>query len=82
MYYSINNGGHSRQSESVSTVNGTELGLQEWRYAAPSYDMAYIPPELPKLPRRCRKRRRFSIWHALDYEGGGGIITARRNDLP
>ena len=46
-----------------STVNGTELGAQEWR------DILFLryglePPDLPNYCNGCEAR--FSISHALD----------------
>ena len=60
-----------------STVNGTELGAQEWR------DVSFLryglePPDLPKYCDGCNAR--FSICHALDYKRGG-LVMARHNEL-
>ena len=46
-----------------STVNGTELGAQEWRDAA-LLRYGLNPPELPKNCNGCNAR--FSIFHTLD----------------
>ena len=60
-----------------STVNGTELGAQEWRDAAfLRYDLE--PPDLPKHCDGCNAK--FSICHALDCKRGG-LVTARHNEL-
>ena len=60
-----------------STVNGTELGAQEWRDAA---FLRYIleSPDLSKNYDGCNAR--FSICHALDCKRGG-LVTARHNEL-
>ena len=60
-----------------STVNGTELGGQEWRDA---HFLRYVlePPDLPKYCDRCQAQ--FSISHALDCKKGG-FVTARHNKL-
>ena len=60
-----------------STVNGMELGAQEWR------DDLFLrygiePPDLPKYCDGCEAR--FSISHALDCKKGG-LVTARHNKL-
>ena len=60
-----------------STVNGTELGDQEW------YDALFLrygldPPDLPTYCDGCQAK--FSISHALDCKKGG-LITARHNEL-
>ena len=60
-----------------STVNGTDLGAQEWQ------DVAFLryglePPDLPKYCDGCNAR--FSICHALDCKRGG-LIIARHNKL-
>ena len=60
-----------------STVNGMELGAQEWQDAA----FLRYSLELPDLPKNydgCNAR--FSICHALDYKRGG-VVTACHNDL-
>ena len=60
-----------------STVNGTELGAQEWR------DSAFLcyGLEPPDLPKHCDGfNAKFSICHALDCKRGG-LITARHNEL-
>ena len=60
-----------------STVNGTELGAQEWRDAA-FLRYGLEPPDLPKHCDGCNAR--FSICHALDCKRGG-LVTARHNEL-
>ena len=60
-----------------STVNGTELGAQEWRDAA-FLRYGLEPPDLPKHCNGCNTK--FSICHALDCKRGG-LVTARRNEL-
>ena len=60
-----------------STVNGTGLGAQEWRDAA-FLHYGLEPPDLPKHFDGCNAR--FSICHAL-YCKGGGLVTARHNEL-
>ena len=61
----------------TSTVNGTELGAQEWRN---SLFLRYglDPPDLPKYWDGCKAQ--FSISHALDCINGG-LITVRHNEL-
>ena len=60
-----------------STVNGTELGAQEWRDAHfPRYGLE--PPDLPKYCDRCQAR--FSISHALDCKKCG-LFTVHHNEL-
>ena len=61
----------------LSTVNGTDLGAQEWR------DDTFLryglePPDLPKYCDGCNTR--FSICQALDYKRGG-LVMARHNEL-
>ena len=60
-----------------STVNGTDLGAQEWR---DSLFMRYglEPPDLPTYCDGCNAK--FRICHALDYKRGG-LVTARHNEL-
>ena len=58
-----------------STVNGTELGAQEW------CDALFLcyglePPNLPKYCDGCQVR--FSISHALDCKKGG-LVAASPN---
>ena len=60
-----------------STLNGTELGAQEWRNALFQW-YCLEPPYLPTHCDGCQAK--FSISHALDYKNGG-LITARHNDL-
>ena len=60
-----------------STVNGTDLGDQEWR------DFLFLryglePPDLPMYYDGCQAK--FSISHALDCKKGGHV-TARHNEL-
>ena len=60
-----------------STVNGTELGAQEWReYLFLRYGID--PPDLPCHCDGCGAA--FSIYHALDCKKGG-LITACHNKL-
>ena len=59
------------------TVNGTELGAQEWRDAA-FLRYGLEPPDLPKHCDDCNAR--FSICQALDCKRGG-LVTARHNEL-
>ena len=60
-----------------STVNGTELGSQEWRDA---FFLRYglEPPDLPKYYDGCEAQ--FSISHDLDCKKGG-LVTAHHNEL-
>ena len=60
-----------------STVNGTELGAQDWRDAA-FLRYGLDPPDLPKHRDGCNAK--FSICHALDCKRGG-LFTARNNEL-
>ena len=60
-----------------STVNGTELGDQEWRGAI-YLRYGLEPPDIPTYCERCQSK--FSISHALDCKKGG-LITARHNEL-
>ena len=60
-----------------STVNGTEMGAQEWR------DSLFLryglePPDLPTHCDGCQSK--FYISHALDRKKGG-LVTARHNEL-
>ena len=60
-----------------STVNGTELGAQEWRDAA-FLRYGLDPPDPPK---HCDGgNAKSSICHALDCKRGG-LVTARHNEL-
>ena len=60
-----------------STVNGTELGVQEWRDSLfQRYGLE--PPELPHYCNVCNST--FSICHALDCNKGG-LVTARHNKI-
>ena len=60
-----------------STVNGTELGPQEWRDAL----FLRYGLEPPGLPKYCdRYQARLSISHALECKKGG-LVTARHNKL-
>ena len=61
----------------LSTVNGTELGAQEWRDAL-FLRYGLEPPDLPTHCDGCEAR--FTISHALDYKKGG-LVTARHNEL-
>ena len=60
-----------------STVNGTDLGAQEWRDAL---FMRYglDTPDLPTYCDGCQAK--FSISHALDCKKGG-LVMARHNEL-
>ena len=60
-----------------STVNGTDLGAQEWRDAA-FLRYGLEPPDLPKHCDGCNDK--FLICHALDCKRGG-LVTARHNEL-
>ena len=60
-----------------STVNGTDLGTQEWRNALFLW-YGLEPPDLPKYCDVCQAR--FSISHALDCKKVG-LVTARHNEL-
>ena len=60
-----------------STVNGTELGAQEWRDAA-FLRYGLEPPDLPKNCDDCNTC--FSICHALTCKRGS-LVTARHNEL-
>ena len=60
-----------------STVNGTDLGSQEWRDAL-FLRYGLDPPDLPKYCDGCQVR--FSISHALDCKKGG-LVTACHNEL-
>ena len=61
----------------LSTVNGTEMGAQEW---TDSLFLRYglDPPDLPHYCEGCNTN--FSICHALDCKRGR-LITARNNEL-
>ena len=61
----------------LSTVYGTEMGVQEWR------DTLFLryglePPDLPTHYIGCQAK--FSISHALDCKTGG-LVTERHNEL-
>ena len=61
----------------TSTVNGTELGAQEW------CDTLFLryglePPDLPTHYDGCKVK--FLISHALDCKKGS-LVTARHNEL-
>ena len=60
-----------------STVNGTEMGPQEWRDAL-FLQYGLDPPDLPTHCDGCQAK--FSISHALDCKKGG-LVTARHNEL-
>ena len=60
-----------------STVNGTEVGAQEWQDAA-FLRYSLDPPDLPKYCYGCNAR--FSICHALNCKRGG-LVTALHNEL-
>ena len=60
-----------------STVNGTDLGAQEWR------DSLFVRYGLEPLdlPTYCDGRNtKFTICHSLDCKRGG-LVTARHNEL-
>ena len=60
-----------------STVNGTELGAQEWRDAL----FLQYGLETPDLPHYCNGHNAtFSIFHAPDYELGG-LVRTRYNEI-
>ena len=59
------------------TVNGTELGPQEWRDAL-FLRYGLEPPELTKYCDGCQAL--FLISHALDCKKGG-LVTARHNEF-
>ena len=61
----------------LSTVNGTELGAQEWRDAL-FLRYGLDPPDLPTHCDGCQAK--FSISHTLDFQKGG-LVTARHNEL-
>ena len=60
-----------------STVNGTELGAQEWCDAL-FLRYGLEPPDLPRYCDGCETR--FTISHAHDCKKGG-LVTARHNEL-
>ena len=60
-----------------STVNGTDLGGQEWRDALFLGD-GIDPPDLPTYCYGCQAK--FSISHSLDCKNGG-LVTERHNDI-
>ena len=60
-----------------STVNGTELGAQEWRDAL-FLRYGLEPPDLPTHFDGCEER--FTISHALDCKKGG-LVIVRHNEL-
>ena len=60
-----------------STVNGTELGAQEWCNAL-ILRYGLDPPDLPKYCDRCQAL--FSISHALDFKKDR-LVTMRHNEL-
>ena len=60
-----------------STVNGIELGAQEWRDTLFLQHGLY-PPDLPTHCDGCQAK--FSISHILDCKKGG-LVTARQKDL-
>ena len=61
----------------TSTVNGTELGAQEWRDAL-FLQYSLEPPDLPTHCDICKAK--FRISHTLDCKMGG-LITAHHNNL-
>ena len=60
-----------------STVNGTDLGAQEWRDAL-FLRYGLEPPDLPKYCDVCNAK--FTIYHALDCRRVG-LVTALHNEL-
>ena len=60
-----------------STVNGEELGSQEWRDAL-FLRYGLEPPYLPTHFNGCQAK--FSISHAIDCKKGG-LVTERHNKL-
>ena len=60
-----------------STVNGTEMGSQEWRDAL-FLRYGLEPPDLPMHCDGCEAR--FTISHSLDCKKGD-LVTARHNEL-
>ena len=61
----------------LSTVNGTELGVQEWQDAL-FLRYGLDPPYLPHHCDGCIIK--FPICQALDFRRGG-LVTARHNEL-
>ena len=59
------------------TVNGMEMGEQEWRDAL-ILRYGLDPPDLPKYCDGCKAR--FTISHALDCKKGG-LVTSCQNEL-
>ena len=59
-----------------STVNGTDLGDQEWRDALFLW-YGLEPPDLTSHCDGCDAK--FTMSHALDYKKGG-LVTARHNE--
>ena len=59
------------------TINGTEMGPQEWRDAL-FLRYGLDPPDLPTHCNGCEVR--FTTSHALDCKKGG-LVTARHNEL-
>ena len=60
-----------------STVNGTDLGAQEWSDAL-FLRYGLEPPDFPKYCDDCNTK--FKICHTLDCKRGG-LITAHHNEL-
>ena len=60
-----------------STVNGTELGAQEWRDAL-FLRYGLEPPDLPTHCDGCQAK--FSISHALDFKKGGYQLARRSEE--
>ena len=59
------------------TVNGTELGAQEWRDAL-FLRYSLDPPDLPKYCDGCNAK--LTIFRDLDCNRGG-LVTACHNEL-
>ena len=60
-----------------STVNGTNMGAQEWRDAL-FLHYGLDPPDLPTYCDGCNVK--FTICHALDCRRGG-LVMARHNEI-
>ena len=61
----------------LSTVNGTELGAQEWRDAL-FLRYGLEPPDLPTHCEGCHAK--FTISHSLDCKRVS-LVTARHNEI-
>ena len=67
----------ARLAVQLSTVNGTELGVQEWRYAL-LLQYSIDPLEPPKFYGGCNLA--FYICHALNCKNSD-LVTAHHNEL-